>query len=270
VVVRFARANGSTDTTCTDTISLTIANDPGNDTATLSCDGLLCSTPAIRGVATFTASLSEAGYGYTLEACSPTTNGSCPPVSGPHFFSGLFAVYNASTPCRNRQTCSAGAAVEDQVSTQVSANGQDGTTVRAGVFGVRQVVPGGPGNLSELDCPGYDEITEVISSFDFNGSGIKTIVDVISAEQMKEIANQGVSFLQACFGSSLPFTDRSGNPAVFDSTLGLFVGLVPDCPANKKNLAAFAPCVVSRQGGGNGTGLFTMVAADGDPGGKRH
>jgi hypothetical protein len=271
VVVRAAKANGGTDTNCTDTISLTIANDPGKLDAGLSCAEPQCSTPAVRGVATFTASLSEAGTGYTLEACSPTTNGSCPPASaGPHFFSGLFAVYNASTPCRNNQTCSASASVAQQVSTTVSANGQAGTSTRAGIFAVEQVVPGGPGELSELDCPGYDEITEVISSFDFNGSGLKTIVDVISAEQMKEIANQGVSFLQACFGSSLPFTDRSGNPAVFNSTLGLFVGLVPDCPPNKKNLAAFAPCVVSRQGGGNGTGLFTMVAADGDPGGKRH
>jgi hypothetical protein len=91
---------------------------------------------------------------------------------------------------------------------------------------------------------------------------------VISAEQMKEIANQGVSFLQGCFGSSLQFTDRSGNAAVFDETLGLYVGLLPDCAPNKKNVVA--PCVVSRQGGGNGTGLFTYVAADGDPGGARH
>jgi hypothetical protein len=78
-----------------------------------------------------------------------------------------------------------------------------------------------------------------------------------------------VSFLQGCFGSSIRFRDRSGQLAPFDETLGLFVGLLPDCPANKKNLAMFAPCVVSRQGGGNGTGLFTYIAADGDPGGKR-
>jgi hypothetical protein len=269
VVVRFVRANGSTDTTCADTISLTIANDPGNETAELSCAGDPCSTPAVGGVATFTASLSEAGTGYTLEACSPTTNGLCPPASaGPHFFSGLFAVYNASTPCRNNQTCSASASVEQQVSTTVSANGQDEKTVKAGVFKVDQVIPGGS-NPSELDCAGYDEITEVISSFDFNGSGIKTVVDVISAEQMKEIANQGVSFLQGCFGSSIQFRDRSGQLAPFDQTLGLFVGLLPDCPTNKKNLASFAPCVVSRQGGGQGTGLFTYIAADKDPGGKR-
>jgi len=43
-----------------------------------------------------------------------------------------------------------------------------------------------------------------------------------------------------------------------------------DCPSNKKNLANSAPCVVSRQGGGTGTGTITYVAADKDPGGSRH
>jgi hypothetical protein len=152
----------------------------------------------------------------------------------------------------------------------VTANGQNGTSVKAGVFGVPQAVVGGPGNLSNLDCPGYNEITEVITSFDFNGNGLKTVVDTVSAQQMKEIANQGVSKLQACFGSSLPFIDRSGNPAVFNASLGLFVGLMRDCPANKKSLAQFAPCVVSRQGGGGGTGQFTYAAQENDPGGARH
>jgi hypothetical protein len=266
VKVDVVRANDTIDPNYVDQVFLSIANDPGTDDATLTNNGPR--TP-VGGTATFSASLDVSGTGYVLEACSPLINGSCPPPGPAHFLSNLFAVYDAKTDCRNGRSCSASASVANQVSTTVSANGQDGTTVKAGVFGVPEVVPGGPGNLSELDCPGYDEITEAISSFDFNGSGIKTIVDTISAEQMKEIANQGVSFLQGCFGSSLPFTDRFGKAAVFDETLGLFVGLLPDCPANKKNLAAFAPCVVSRQGGGNGTGLFTYVAAEGDPGGRR-
>jgi hypothetical protein len=270
VKVNVVRANNSIDPTYTDQVSLSIETDPGTDDATLSGGG---ATTPIDGVATFPAtSLNVAGTGYVLEACSPTINGgACNPLTGNggRFLSGLFAVYDAKTDCENGGSCSATASVAQQVSTTVSANGQTGTSVKAGVFGVPEVIPGGPGNLSNLDCPGYDEITEVISSFDFDGSGIKTVVDVISAEQMKEIANQGVSFLQGCFGSSLPFKDRSGNDAVFDKTLGLFVGLLPDCPANKKNLASFAPCVVSRQGGGQGTGLFTYVAADKDPGGRR-
>jgi hypothetical protein len=133
---------------------------------------------------------------------------------------------------------------------------------------VQQSLPGSLGNLSLLDCAGYDEITEVIASFDFNGDGTKTVVNTVSAEQMKEIANNGVSYLQTCFGSSLPFTDRFNNPAVFDPTLGLFVGLLKDCATNKKN--PVAPCIVSRQGGGAGTGKITYIAPDKDPGGARH
>jgi hypothetical protein len=272
VKVDVVRENGSIDPTYTDQVSLSIETDPGTNESPSPLTSNSPRTPS-GGTAEFSASLNVAGTGYVLEACSPTiNNGPCAPVleDGLGFLSGLFAVYDSKTDCENGRSCFASASVAQQVSTTVSANGQTGTSVKAGVFGVPDAIPGGPGNLSNLDCPGYDEITEVISSFDFDGSGIKTVVDVISAEQMKEIANQGVSFLQGCFGSSLPFTDRSGNDAVFDETLGLFVGLLPDCPANKKNLASFAPCVVSRQGGGQGTGLFTYVAADEDPGGKRN
>lgn len=263
VVVMVQRANGSTDKTFTGPISLSIQADPGADDATLIGGGT--PTTYVDGVATFSTSLNVAGTGYVLEACNPTINGqACNPLTGGsgQFLSELFAVYNSRTDCHGR-SCAASASIADQVSTTVSATGQEGTSVKAGVFRVDEAVA----NLSQLDCPGYNEITEVISSFDFDGSGIKTVVDVISAEQMKEIANQGVSFLQGCFGSSLPFTDRFDNAAVFDEALGLYVGLLPDCAPNKKNVVA--PCVVSRQGGGNGTGLFTYVAADGDPGGKR-
>jgi hypothetical protein len=270
VKVDVVRENGSIDPTYTDQVSLSIETDPGTNESPSPLTSNSPRTPS-GGTAEFSASLSMAGTGYVLEACSPTiNNGPCAPVleDGLGFLSELFAVYDAKTDCENGRSCFASASVAQQVSTTVSANGQTGTSVKAGVFGVPQAVPGSS-DLSNLDCPGYDEITEVISSFDFDGSGIKTVVDVISAEQMKEIANQGVSFLQGCFGSSLPFTDRSGNPAMFDETLGLFVGLLPDCPNNKKNLASFAPCVVSRQGGGQGTGLFTYIAADKDPGGRR-
>jgi hypothetical protein len=258
VTVSAVRANNTVDTTYTDAISLSIEKDPGELDAALSGGG---ATTPTNGVASFNVSLNRAGTGYVLEACSPTINGgACDPQSGNggKFLSGLFAVYDDVQPCQAGSSCSAQASAPGQVSTKVTANGQNGASIKAGTYAVPASSPGSS-NPSNLDCAGYDEITEVIASFDFTSDvGLKTIVDTISAEQMKEIANQGVSFLQACFGSSLPFTDRSGNAAVFNSTL------------NKKDLAAFAPCVVSRQGGGNGTGFITMVAAEGDPGGKRH
>ena len=270
VQVAAVRANDTVDPTYTDSISLSIENDPGDPTdATLTGGGAI--VPA-NGVATFSASLNVAGTGYTLEACSPKVNNvtTCAPVRGDGlgFISGLFAVYDTKTDCVNGSSCFANASATDQVATQVTVNGQNGKSVKAGVFSVPPSLPGSLGDLSLLDCAGYDEITEVIASFDFNGDGTKTVVNTVSAEQMKEIANNGVSYLQTCFGSSLPFTDRFNNPAVFDPTLGLFVGLLKDCATNKKN--PVAPCIVSRQGGGAGTGLITYIAADKDPGGARH
>jgi len=264
------KSNGSTDTTCTDAISLSIANDPGDDTTTLSCASAPCSAPAVKGVATFTASLNVAGSGYVLEACSPTTNGgSCPPVASPHFLSGLFAVYNNSTPCLNNQTCSVTASGA-QVSSQISVPGRIGKFVRAGVWGVPEAGPTGVADLANLDCAGYDEISETATTFNYTGTDGKIIVNTISADVMKEIANQGVAHLEWCGASSVPFDDKFGNHAPFDSTLGMFVGLWPDCPPGSGDPMPFAPCVFARNGGGGGTGQIFAAAPPFDQGGARH
>jgi hypothetical protein len=282
VSVAVVRENDSFDPTFRGQASLTIETDPGTDDAILTDrspppPATVPPTEAIiDGVATFSTSLNFAGTGYELEACSPTVNSACDPSTGNggRFLSEAFAVYDDVNDCPRGQSCFANASAALQVSTQVSAtNGPDGeASIKAGVFAVPAATPGSF-DPSNLDCAGYDEITEVIASFDFTGPGIKTVVNTVSAEQMKEIANQGVSFLQVCFGSSIQFEDRLGPPghlAPFDDTLGLYVGLLKECPSNKKNLAASAPCVVSRQGGGTGTGTITYVAEDGDPGGSRH
>jgi hypothetical protein len=271
VKVDVKRANDTIDPTYANPVSLSIETDPGeNDTNNLTSNSPR--TPS-GGTATFTASLAVAGTGYVLEACSsPITGEPCGGLEdGAQFHSNAFAVYDDVEPCDAGNSCSAHASAPGQVSTQVSANNQNGASIKAGVYAVPQATPGSS-DPSNLDCAGYDEITEVIASFDFTSQvGIKTVVNTVSAEQMKEIANQGVSFLQVCFGSSIPFTDRFGHFTTDkDPTLGLYVGLLPDCPSNKKNLTNSAPCVVSRQGGGNGTGTITYVAAQGDPGGARH
>jgi hypothetical protein len=269
VVVAAVRANGFIDTTYIDAISLSKENDPGLDDATLT--GGSTPTTYTGGVATFSTSLDFAGTGYTLEACSPTINGEpCDQATGDSgaFLSGLFAVYDAQSACHNGQSCFV-TAPGQQVSIQVSVQGQNNKFLKAGTFAVPEAIAGGPGDLSNLDCPGYDEITETVTSFDFTGTGAKIVTDIISADQMKEIANQGVSFLQGCFGSSIQFIDRSGNPAVFNPTLGLYVGLLRDCPPSGDPEPS-APCVISRTGGGQGTGQFRYIAAALDPGGARH
>jgi hypothetical protein len=270
VTVAAVRANNSKDTGFADTVRLAIENDPGDNDAALTGGD---PTALVDGEASFSVSLSFAGYGYVLEACSTNLGGLCTIDDGLGFRSLPFAVYDSVFVCGNNGNCSANGNGH-QVTTQVSATAQGGKTIKAGVYAVPQAVVGGS-SLGDLDCAGYDEITEEVTTFGWDGDGVKFVTNVISADQMKEIANNGVSYLQTCFASSLPFTDRFNNPAVQVPSLGvipggLYVGLLKDCPANKKNLTQFAPCIVSRQGGGTGTGSITYVAKIGDPGGARH
>ena len=271
VTVAAVRANNSVDTGFSDTVSLAIEIDPGENDAHLTGGG---PTPLVDGVASFSVSLDVAGYGYVLEACGLNLGGACLTEDGLGFRSAPpFAVYDDVVPCQNGNSCFANGNGND-VTTQVSATGQNGKTIKAGVYAVPQAIVGGS-NLSNLDCAGYDEITEDVTTFGWDGDGIKFVSNTLSADEMKEIANNGVSYLQTCFASSIKFTDRFGHDAVQVPSLGvipggLWVGLLKDCPSNKKNLTTSAPCVVSRQGGGNGTGTITYVAAVNDPGGSRH
>jgi hypothetical protein len=273
VTVDVQRAKGGTDTTYNlDDVSLSIEEDPGSDTATLTILDPPPPPHTVNGVATFSVSLNESGTGYVLEACSPTVNNEpCSALTGDSgaFLSNAFAVYDAESECHNNQTCSV-SAPGLEVSTQVSVQGQNRQSVKAGIWDVPPALPGSAGDLANLDCAGYDELTHTVASFDYTTvTGVKIIVNTISADVMKTIADQGVSHVQACFGSSIPFTDRFGDPAVPDATLGLFVGLLPDCPPGSNPLD-FAPCIFSRVGGGGGTGQISYTAAALDPGGARH
>jgi hypothetical protein len=276
VTVTVVRENASPDTTYptvvspSNAVSLSIETDPGSPDAHLDGGGPV--TP-INGVATFSAvKLDQSGTGYVLEACSPKVNNEpCSALTGDsgEFLSNAFAVYNAATDCHNNQTCSV-SAPGLEVSTQVSVQGQNHQSVKAGIWDVPPAPSGSTGDLANLDCAGYDEITHTVASFDYTGvTGVKIIVNTISADVMKTIADQGVSHVQACFGSSIFFIDRFGNDAVWNPTLGLWVGLLPDCPPGSNPLD-FAPCVFSRTGGGGGTGQISYTAAALDPGGARH
>jgi hypothetical protein len=275
VTVEVQRANGTRDATYTGTgtgddhlISLSIEKDPGSSGAALAGGG---ATAPVAGLATFSTSLSQSGYGYVLEACSPTVNGEpCAPLTGDSgtFLSGPFAVYDAQFQCDNNPNhpCSV-TAQGQQVSVQVSARGQLNQFIKAGVWDVP--ASGAPNPLANLDCAGYDEVTTQVAAFAYTGSGEKIVVDTISADIMKTLPQNGVAHLETCLGSSVPFTDRFGAPAQLNS-LGLYVGLLPDCPNVSPIPTLAVPCVISRTGGGQGTGQITYIADDGDPGGARH
>ena len=275
VTVAVQRDNGTTDTTYTGSgsegdhlISLSIEKDPGSSGATLAGGG---ATPPVAGLATFSTSLSQSGYGYVLEACSPIVNGEqCAPLTGDSgtFLSGAFAVYDAQFQCDNNPNhpCTVTASGQ-QVSVRVSAGGQANQLIKAGVWDVPP--SGAPNPLANLDCASYDEVTTQVAAFAYTGSGEKIVVDTISADIMKTLPQNGVSHLQTCLGSSVFFTDRFGQPAQLNS-IGLYVGLLPDCPNVSPIPTPAVPCVISRTGGGQGTGQITYIADDGDPGGARH
>jgi hypothetical protein len=273
VTVEVQRANGTKDTTYTGTaadhsISLSIEKDPGISGATLAGGG---ATAPVAGLATFSTSLSQSGYGYVLEACSPTVNGEpCAPLTGDSgtFLSGPFAVYDAQFQCDNNPNhpCTV-TAQGQQVSVRVSAGGQLNQLIKAGVWDVPP--SGSPNPLANLDCAGYDEVTTQVAAFAYTGSGEKIVVDTISADIMKTLPQNGVAHLETCLGSSVPFTDRFGAPAQPNS-IGLYVGLLPDCPNVSPIPTLSVPCVISRTGGGQGTGQISYIADDGDPGGSRH
>jgi hypothetical protein len=272
VTVAVSRANGTTDTSYSGAdVSLSIQVDPGNPGAVLTGGG---PKAPVNGLAKFSTSLNQSGYGYVLEACSPTVNGGTCALVGEEsdlFFSDPFAVYDAAFTCTNNPNvpCTV-SAPGTQVSVKVTAPGQINKIIKAGVW---DVPPDGPidvADLANVDCADYDEVTSQVAAFAYTGTGQKIVVDTISADIMKTLPQNGVSHLQTCLASSVFFTDRFGADAVKDPTLDLYVGLLPDCPNVSPIPTLSVPCVISRTGGGQGTGQITYIADDGDPGGARH
>jgi hypothetical protein len=279
VYVAAKRRNGTIATDYTDQISLTIEFDPGeNEPGNLRYGGPV--TP-VNGIATFSGvSLGEAGTAYRLEACSPTVNESPCPATGLEdglgFLSPRFDVFNARSACPSPCFVAAtGDTGDDVESAAVSSNATSGE-IRAGIWEVLPAVPGGsdPDPLANLDCPSYDEITTHVVNVEQTGSGSSSgsmIVTVtISTEAMKAIADQGVAHLETCHASTTNFVTKFGPrhipSATFNETLGLWVGLLPNCPQNW-NSNDF-PCNISRMGGGGGTGQITYGVKESDPAGR--
>jgi hypothetical protein len=110
-----------------------------------------------------------------------------------------------------------------------------------------------------IDCAGYKELTgspTVIEGPDRT----KTVTATIDKTVMNAQPNNGVSFLQMCFGAPYRFATRSGTPLAEVDTNGdgvkdFFYGLLPDCGA--------APCVSSRNKTKAGDGVIVTQAPGG-------
>jgi hypothetical protein len=274
VSVEVRRADGSVDDAYTGDVSMSIENDPGEDDAMLTGGD---ATPATAGVATFWASLNEAGTGYVLEACSPNVNGvaTCSPMpeDGSGFLSNAFSIYDDAHECRSASDCFVTASGLQIASARVSAtNGQAGDVISVGIWSVAEfggaVSTAALTSPGTLDCAGYDEVTTEVTSFDYTGDGTKVVTDTLSTDVMQALPSNGVAHLQTCFGSESSFPTRPATPpAEYDPVLGLWVGLLPDCPSNR-DFNLFAPCVISRMSSPMGEGMISYVAEEGDPAGR--
>jgi hypothetical protein len=128
---------------------------------------------------------------------------------------------------------------------------------------------------SNIDCDGYDELTNFSIWHESSQGGVLFVVTHTSRDEMKNFASNGQAGVQLCLAMSHNWNalQLRGQPSqpVFkdtdgDGILDSFVGLAPKCP--KKNPAAAAPCIVAQYGDGNG-GNYTEAWLPGTDPGKR-
>jgi hypothetical protein len=268
VSVAARRANHTIDTTYTDQVSLTIEVDPGVNDATL---GGGVAVP-VDGIATFSILLDKSGTAYRLEACSPTINNTTCPATGledgGRFLSERFDVFHSLNVCSPSRCFGTAIGDGDVTSATVSSTAKSGQ-IRIGIWRVPPDVLGGLGDLPNLDCPFYDEVTTDVVNVEHTGNnGFMIVTVTIGAGPMKAIADQGVAHLETCHASLGPFPTKPGTPpATYDPTLDLFVGLLPDCPPIR-DITPFFPCNISRMGGGGGTGQISYGVKASDPAGR--
>jgi hypothetical protein len=274
VSVAARRANSTIDTTYTDQVSLTIEVDPGVNDARLE-GGVPAVTP-VDGTATFSIRLDKSGTAYRLEACSPTINNTTCPATGledgGRFLSEMFDIFNSRSDCTPSHCFGTAIGDGDVTSATVSSNGKSGQ-ISIGIWRVPPDVSGGLGDLANLDCPFYDEVTTDVVNVErttgnANGTEFMIVTVTIGAGPMKAIADQGVAHLETCHASVGSFPTKPGTPpATYDRTLDLFVGLLPNCPP-VRDITPFLPCNISRMGGGGGTGQISYGVKESDPAGR--
>ena len=109
-----------------------------------------------------------------------------------------------------------------------------------------------------FDCLGYTELSAERGIVDSAVNRVKTVTFVIDKRVMNASANNGVSFLEMCFGAPYVFTTKSGVPATPDPNgSGLYIGLLPDCGS--------LPCVSARRKDRAGNGIIVAQTPPGDP-----
>jgi len=109
-----------------------------------------------------------------------------------------------------------------------------------------------------LNCANYKEPPTDVLNFTFTGTAAKHVYYTIRAN----LVDRPIDQYQACYGSTNPFTTRNGTPAVFNSSEGIYVGLLPMC---KPGVGNANPCLKSRFQDTKGNITLLVYAPSGDP-----
>lgn len=234
---------------------------PGNNAV---LDGTTSGTTNASGSLSFPSISVSALGSYRLHATSPSLQPGT---------SSAFTIVENVTPCSTG--CSA-----DETNTEtgqqfsVSSAGQNGAFLATSV------------DLLQIDCSdplygGYAQPdgpagTTSTIAFDYTGGNTKTLTIAIPKAVVNQIPDNGASHFQVCFSSDTAFPVRSGGDPIGTSALDpvvsaatgydYFTGTLKDCP--KKNQAAAAPCVVSRNKDNAGQVILSALVAAGDPYGR--
>jgi len=243
VSVEVLRGDGVRDVSFEGTIELSIANDPGPDTAFLTGD----SASAVAGLAEFSPSIDEQGGGYVLGATSAGVPGSAA--------SGFFSIQPQFTGCSDDTPCTTDPITGTDITTQATANNPtSGNVLTSGVA------------LGDLACDGYEEASTDEVTTEYTGTGTVVVTDLLPKDIVHSDINNGISQIFTCFRQDGAFTALNGLPAFPDPNHpGFFIGLLASC--KKKN--PVAPCELSKNETRSGVGVIKYLINAGDPG-SRH
>lgn len=243
VSVEVLRGDGVRDVSYVGAIDLSIANDPGPDTAVLTGG----SGFAVAGLAAFSPSINEEGGGYVLGATAAGVPGSAA--------SGFFSIQREFTGCSTSTPCTTDPITGTDITTQATANTPTtGDGLTSGVA------------LGDLACDGYNEASTDEVTTEYTGTGTVVVTDLLPKAIVHSDINNGISQILTCLRQDGPFTALNGVPAVPDPNHpGFFIGLLASC----KNRNPVAPCELSKNETNSGVGVIKYLVKAGDPG-SRH
>ena len=200
---------GQRVTTSSDAVSLAITSGTGTAGAALTP-----STPsanAVNGLASFSFSIGTAGFGYQVTASSSGSTS----ADSAAFNVAVDAVLCTGHGCN-------GNAAKNNVTVNVTAPlAASGDLLEIAL------------DLETLSCSGYTPLAGTpVVTFTVTGSSYRLVTIIVPAALDPRPASQD----RVCYGSSKPFTDRSG-------LTNVNVGLLPDCK-NKVDLTSptLLPC----------------------------